>query len=117
MTYNEFFTAVINANISADATAYAQKALARMENTYAKTAEKRREKRTMNDAPLMNGILELSDSTPRQAKFYADKLGVTPSKASFLARSLVEAGKLQVTSIKSEAPSGGKVKAYFIGEN
>ncbi len=113
MTRKDFYNAVIEANISKDMNAFADKELAKL----AHEAEYRRNtptKKQRENEDIKAVILAcFVEGTPMTGKEVAESVGITPQKANALLRQLVGEGKLSVEEIKN-----GKrlVNSYSITE-
>jgi hypothetical protein len=110
MTQREFFNAVINANISADITAFAQERVAHLDtvnsNRKAKgTPTQRENAETM--AKILDGV---EYGVQYTASALAEMFGLSTAKASALAQKFVANGNATVADVKVKGK--GKVKGY-----
>lgn len=114
MTNREFFTAIKEANINDELTAYADAALSKMDAAN----EKRRNtpsKKAIENQPLIETIVtEILTSEPKTASDVAGELGVSVQKASALLRAIVADGKATVSDVK--VAKKGVQKAYTLAE-
>jgi len=115
MTNREFYTAIANANLSDEITAFATAAIEKMDATN----EKRRStpsKTAIENQPLLDKIVgEILTAEPKTATDVAGELGVSVQKASALLRALVAEGK----AVQGEAkiPRKGVQKTYAVAES
>ena len=109
MTTREFLNAVITANLSEDATAFATKALANLDAKNAKRASTPSKTAIANE-PIKAAILAyLADNSLKDAATIGAGVGVSTPKASALLRQLAESGK--VVAVK---PSKSKSNVYSL---
>ncbi len=112
MTNREFYTAIVNANVSDELTSYAQAALDKMDAAN----EKRRNtpsKTAIENQPLVDEIVSnILTNEPKTASDIATVLGTSVQKASALLRGIVANGQAVVTDVK--VPKKGTVKAYTL---
>ena len=118
MTNREFYTTIINANISEEVTAMAQAAIDKMDATN----EKRRNtpsKAQKENQPLIDTIVTtILTHEPKTASDVAVELGaalgedIKVQKASALLRAIVADGKATVTDVK--VAKKGTQKAYSL---
>ena len=113
MTNREFYTAIINANVSAEITEYAESAIAKLDATNEKRKAKAAEgvsKKAEENAPIKAAILGALTAEPQTSPAIAATLGLTHNKVTALAKQLVAEGLAEVTEIK--VPGRGTMKAY-----
>lgn len=114
MTNREFYTAIVEAQINDEVTAFAEAAIAKLDATN----EKRRNtpsKAAVENAPLVEKLVtEILDAEPKTASDVAPILGVSVQKASSLLRTAVADGKAVVTDVK--VPKKGVQKGYTLAE-
>lgn len=112
MTNREFYTAIVNANVNDELTAFAQTAIEKLDATNARKAEKLAEKRA-EEAPLYEALVAVLTADPQTASDLAAQVeGITSvQKASSMLRKLVEAGKVTSVDLKVK---GRKAKGYAI---
>lgn len=115
MTNREFYEIVINANISEDATAHAQNALAALDHTNelrkARTAEKAAAK-AAERAPLRESIANAMTAEPQTATMLIEAAGVElkPQAIPSLLKPLIESG--EVNRVEMKIPGKGKQVGY-----
>lgn len=117
MTNREFYTAIINANVSAEITEYAENAIAKLDATNEKRKAKAAEgqtKKAEENAPIKAAILETLTNEAQTASAIAAIVGVSHNKVSALARQLVAEGKAESTDIK--VPGKGTCKGYTLAD-
>lgn len=110
MTQREFFNAVINANVSAEITAFATERIKHLDDVNANrkskgTPTQRENVETM--AKILNGV---EFGVQYTASALAEKFGISTAKASALAKKFVDNGQATVTDVKIKGK--GKVKGY-----
>lgn len=101
MTKKEFFTAVINAGISPEVTEQAKTMLDGLNRAY---ANRKPSKTHRENEALYPRILELTHKEGLSASDLAAALGISPQKASGVARSMIQEGLLESEAVKT----GGK---------
>lgn len=111
MTNREFFQTVINANINADITAHAEDALAKLDATNAKRAEKAAEKSAENVAAI-NALVPYLTGDPQTATDLMQYSGASVQRTSYLLRTAVKMGLCEVTDVK--VAKKGMQKGYFV---
>lgn len=110
MNEREFLTAVLNANLSDEMNAYAQKGIDKLDATNAKRRAKAAEKSAAN-APLVDKIVEFVGAEPLTARDLMAKFtkaGITREEGktwnvqfvSTLARKAVATGKVATVDVK-----------------
>ena len=108
MINREFYTAVINGEITDEVIKHATEALEKLDARSTKTQRE--------NAPIKAALLEYL--TENKGQFTENDLGqaldITHNKAGALARQLVAEGK--VTSAEIKVPKVGTRKVYFIAE-
>lgn len=111
MTQREFFTAVIESEISEELTAYAT---AQIEKLDAKNANRssKPSKKSLENEPIKAAILETLTDEYQPAAAIALALDISTSKASALLRQLNNEGKIEVVEMK--VPKKGKCKGYRV---
>ena len=111
MTKREFLTQVTEgAVVSAEMAEFAKAEIAKLDAELAKAAEKRAAKKAEN-APLMDALQAILTDEPITASQIAEQIdGINnASKATVIAKALVEAGIATVTEVKVK---GRAVKGY-----
>lgn len=110
MTNREFYTAVINANVNADLTEFAQAAIEKLDASNAKKAEKLAEKRA-EEQPIYDALAAVLTDEPQTASDLAAQIPEISSvqKASSMLRKLVDLGIAVSTDLKVK---GRTVKGY-----
>jgi len=114
MTNREFYTAIVNGEITEDVVNHAAAALEKLDATN----EKRRNtpsKVQIENQPLIDQIVnEILTAEPKTASDVATELGVKVQKASALLRMVVAAGK--AVQGETKVPKKGVVKTYALAE-
>ena len=110
MTKREFLTQVIEGTISNETVEFAKAEIVKLDAELAKAAEKRAAKKAEN-APLMEALQAILTDEPMTASQIAENVeGINnASKATVIAKALVEAGIATVTEVKVK---GRAVKGY-----
>lgn len=111
MTNREFYTAVVNANISDEITAHASAAIEKLDNALEARKNKPSKKMTEN-APILEALTNALTTEPKVAADLAAEVGITTQKASALLRQLVAVGVAAQSEVK--IPKRGTVKAYAL---
>ena len=114
MTNREFFTAIINANLSDEMTAHAQTLLTALDTRNEKRRNTKTKEQIENEAHKANIVATIADRKEVTSATIASELGLTPQKVSALCRQLVEEGALTATEVKVKGK--GKVKGYSVVE-
>ena len=115
MTNREFYTAIANANVSEEITAYAISAIEKLDATNEKRKAKAAEgqtKKAEENAPIKAAIFATLSAEPQTAPQIAAIVGVTHNKVTPLAKQLVAEGKAEQIDIK--IPGKGSAKAYVL---
>jgi len=113
MTQREFFTAVVNANLSDEMTAHATAEIAKLDKRNATPSKAEREKAEQNNvlkAQILGILSALDEGEAVSAAFVAETIGVSVQKASALLRQICEAGL--ATQSEAKVKGKGKVKVY-----
>ena len=110
MTKREFLTQVIEGTVSEETIEFAKAEIVKLDAELAKAAEKRAAKKAEN-APLMEALQAILTDEPMTASQIAENVeGINnASKATVIAKALVEAGIATVTEVKVK---GRAVKGY-----
>ena len=110
MTKREFLTQVIEGTVSEETVEFAKAEIVKLDAELAKAAEKRATKKAEN-APLMEALQAILTDEPMTASQIAENVkGINnTSKATVIAKALVEAGIATVTEVKVK---GRAVKGY-----
>lgn len=111
MTNRDFYTAVVNANISDEITAHASAAIEKMDAALEARKNKPSKKATEN-APILEALTNALTTEPKVAADLAAEVGITTQKASALLRQLTLDGVAVATDVK--VPKKGKVKGYAL---
>jgi hypothetical protein len=112
MTQREFLTAVVEANVNAELTAYATAAIVKMDE---KNANRKPTKKQLENEGVATAILEfLADKEPTVGADIAAALDITTQKATGLCGQLVKAGKLVKSEVK--LPKVGARVAYAVAK-
>lgn len=110
MTKREFLTQVIAGTVSDEVVEFAKNEIAKLDAELAKAAEKRAAKKAEN-APLVEALQAILTDEPITASQIAEQVeGINnSSKATVIAKILVEAGVATVSEVKVK---GRTVKGY-----
>ena len=111
MTTREFLNAVIEANLSEDATEKATALLAQIDKRNEKRAGTPSKTAVANE-PIKASIVNLLNDQPKTAAEIGTVLEISTQKASSLLRQLAESGAVVATEVK--VPKKGKVKGYTL---
>ena len=115
MTNREFLNAVINANVSAEVTAFAEGRIAHLDEVNANRKSKGTPVQRENAVLRANILNEVKKGVPYTSNEIAVLMGITPNKASALCRQIVENGG--ATVVKARVEKGkGKVNVYTFTE-
>lgn len=104
MTQREFYTAVINENITEDVIKFANESIVKLDERNARRVEKNADKHSEEKELIRNALTD----TPQLASDIATALGMTTAKVSGL---LGRMDGVAVTEIKVK---GGKRKGYAL---
>ena len=112
MTQREFFTAITNANVSAELIEYAKSAIVKLDEKNEKKKNTVTKTQAAN-ADMKNEILaNMAAGTVYVASELATTYGVSTQKISALMKQLVETGAVIVSEVKVKGK--GKVKGYSL---
>ena len=115
MTNREFYTNIVNGNVTEAEKEFALAAIAKMDETNEKrknkTSPKEAEKAAA-DAKVREEIFALITADPQTAADLGAQVGVSTPKATAELRKLVADGRVSKTDIK--VPKKGTCKGYFI---
>ena len=111
MTQREFFTAVINANVSEELTKYAEHAIEGIDKKNAKRSSKP-SKTSIENMPIKDSIVEFlrNEDDYKTATEIGVAVGITTQKASALASDLAKSGTVVSTIVSTKDSKGKKVK-------
>lgn len=112
MTKREVMDAIIEANVNAEVTEWAEAELERMDRANKRNAEKRAEKAKENE-PIKAAIFEVLGDEPKTATEIKDEIGidgVSVQKVSALMKKIVEAGEADKVDVKVKGK--GTQKGY-----
>lgn len=112
MTKREVMDAIIEANVNAEVTEWAEAELERMDRANKRNAEKRAEKAKENE-PIKAAIFEVLSDEPKTATEIKDEIGidgVSVQKVSALMKKIVEAGEADKVDVKVKGK--GTQKGY-----
>ena len=117
MTMREFYTAVIEANVNEELTAYATAGIEKLDETNAKRVEKNAEKAAAKEAeraPIREAIVACITDEPKTASTLIAEAGVEikPQAIPSLLKALVEDGTLTKTDVKVKGK--GTQKGYAL---
>ena len=119
MTRRDFFNAIAKTEtLSDELRAFAKAAIVKMDETNAKRKEKP-SKTAIENAPLVNAIVEILNDEPKTATDLAKVMNVKVQKASALLRIAVKEGKAfsQDVKIKGKGIQKGYTKIFENSEN
>lgn len=111
MTQREFFTAVINANLSEEMTAFAQSRIDHLDTVNSNRASKMTPKQKTNADTQANIIATIEKGVPFTGKQVAEMYGITPPTATAICGKIVKAGFATVAKERVEKGKG-KVNVY-----
>jgi hypothetical protein len=112
MTNREFYTAIVNSNVSDELKAFATDAIAKLDARNAKRASKP-SKKSLENEPIKESISNLLvDGDARLASEIASSLELSVSKVSALCRQMVTDGVLHVEDVKVKGK--GTQKSYSL---
>lgn len=111
MTNREFYTAIVNGNITDEVIAHASAAIEKLDKALENRKNKPSKKATEN-APVLEAITGVLGAEPMVASDIATAVGITTQKASALLRQLVANGVAVATDVK--VPKKGTVKGYSL---
>ena len=111
MTNREFYTNIINGNITEDVISHASAAIEKLDNALEARKNKPSKKATEN-APILEALTNALTTEPKVAADLATEVGITTQKASALLRQLTLGGVAVATDVK--VPKKGTVKAYAL---
>lgn len=110
MTYREFYTAIVNGEITAEVVAKATEEIAKLDTRNANRAS-RPSKVALANEPIKASILEfLANGETHIAKEIGEAVGITTFKASALCGQLAKEEKVVASEVK--LPKVGKRVAY-----
>lgn len=115
MTQREFFNAVINANISADITAFAQERVAHLDTVNSNRKAKGTVTQRENEGIKANILAIVKPNVTYTASEIGVMAGISTAKASALCRQFVQAGTFTESEVKIKGK--GKVKGYTFTDN
>jgi hypothetical protein len=110
MTQREFFNAVINANISADITAFAKERVAHLDTVNSNRKAKGTVTQRENEGIKANILAGVKPNVTYTANEIGVMVGISTAKASALCRQFVQAGTFTESEVKIKGK--GKVKGY-----
>lgn len=113
MTNREFFTAILNSNLSDEMKEHATAELKKMDERNSKRSSTMTTTQKENIA-LKEKILSALTTEGKVASALAEELNLSVQKVSSLCRQLVEEGKVTVEDVK--IPKKGKQKSYKVKE-
>ena len=108
MTQRDFYTAVINANLSEEMSTFATEAIAKLDARNAKRAEKPSKTQIANE-PIIKAIASVLTDEPMLASKIAELCEISTQKASALVKK-VEG----VQSVDVKVKGKGTQKGYFL---
>lgn len=114
MTYREFYTAIVNGEITEEVVAKATEEIAKLDTRNANRAS-RPSKVALANEPIKASILEfLANGETHIAKEIGEAVGITTAKASSLCGQLAKDGKVVASEVK--LPKVGKRVAYTLAQ-
>ena len=111
MTQREFFTAIVNSEVSDELKAFATEAIEKLDARNAKRSSKP-SKKSLENAPIKNSIAEFLADGSHLASEIAKGLDLSVSKVSALCRQMVGDGVLTVEDVKVKGK--GTQKSYSL---
>ena len=108
MTQRDFYTAVINANLSEDMSTFASEAIAKLDARNAKRASTKSKTQIANE-PIIEAISKVLTDEPMLASKIAELCEISTQKASALVKK-VEG----VQSVDVKVKGKGTQKGYFL---
>ncbi len=112
MTQREFFTAIVNSEVSEELKTYASESIEKLDARNAKRASKP-SKKSIENEPIKESIANhLIDGEGHLASEIAKSLDLSVSKVSALCRQMVSDGVLHVEDVKVKGK--GMQKSYSI---
>ena len=112
MTQREFFTAIVNSEVSEELKAFATESIAKMDARNAKRASTP-SKRSLANEPIIKAITEVLTTEPMLASDVATAVGISTTKASALLRQI---DNLEVTEVKVKGKGTRKAYAFPVTE-
>ena len=110
MTNREFFTAIVNSDLSDEMKAFASESISKLDARNAKRASTP-SKTQKENAPLIEKIASLLTSEPKLASTLATEMGISTQKASALVK------KIEGVSVCDVKVKGkGTQKGYFFAQ-
>ena len=114
MTYREFYTAIVNGEITEEVVAKATEEIAKLDTRNANRAS-RPSKVALANEPIKASILEfLANGETHIAKEIGEAVGITTAKASSLCGQLAKEEKVVASEVK--LPKVGKRVAYTLAQ-
>ena len=110
MTQREFFNAVINANVSAEITAFATERIKHLDDVNANRKSKGTPTQRENAETMVKILNGVEFGVQYTASALAEMFGLSTAKASALAKKFVDNGQATVADVKVKGK--GKVKGY-----
>ena len=111
MTNREFFTAIVNSEVSDELKAFATEAIEKLDARNAKRASKP-SKKSLENEPIKASIKDFLESGSHLASEIASSLEISVNKASALCRQMVADGVLTVEDVKVKGK--GTQKSYSL---
>ena len=111
MTNREFFTAIVNSEVSDELKAFATEAIEKLDARNAKRASKP-SKKSLENEPIKASIKDFLESGSHLASEIASSLEISVNKASALCRQMVTDGVLKVEDVKVKGK--GTQKSYSL---
>ena len=111
MTNREFFTAIVNSEVSDELKAFATEAIEKLDARNAKRASKP-SKKSLENEPIKASIKDFLESGSHLASEIASSLEISVNKASALCRQMVADGVLKVEDVKVKGK--GTQKSYSL---
>lgn len=111
MTNREFYTAIVNGNLTETEIEFAKSAIAKLDERNAKRSSKPSKTAIANE-PIKAAILEMLTDKPQVASAIGMAIEQSTQKASSLLVQLVKEGKAVAVDVKVKGK--GKVKGYTL---
>ncbi len=108
MTQREFFTAIVNSEVSEELKAFATEAIAKLDARNAKRSSTPSKAQIANE-PIVKAIRDILTDEPMLASKIAELCGISVNKASALAKKV---DGVQIVDVKVKGK--GTQKGYFL---
>lgn len=112
MTYREFYTAIVSANISDEITEFAESAIAKLDKKNASRSNTLTKTQVENEKIKDEILSQMEEGKTYTCKEISEKHEISTQKTSALMRQLAQSGKVKVSEVKIKG--SGIVKGYTI---